>query len=68
MTDRERTEEGIEEAIEDLDAPAEGQYHVIGGAGCGQPSMMCVEPTCDATGAVCLKNSHEIHVMAKPPR
>jgi hypothetical protein len=67
MTDRERTEEAIEEAIEDLDAPAEGQYHVVGGAGCGSPSMVCWPPTCGATEAQCTKLSHKIIVYDKPP-
>jgi hypothetical protein len=65
MTDEERSEEAIEEMIEDLDAPAEGQYHVVGGAGCGSPSMQCIDPTCMATQANCKRMSKLIWVYDK---
>ena len=34
MTDDERREEGTEEQVEDLEAPADVQDDVAGGAGC----------------------------------
>ena len=50
MTDEERNQEGGEETIEDLEAPAEAQGDVAGGQicgakSCGNPSMICVD-TC----------------------
>jgi hypothetical protein len=64
MTDKERKEEGAEESIEDLDAPAQHQDEVAGGAGCGTPSMICVGDTCNDTTAQCTKLSHKIVVRA----
>jgi|SwirhirootsSR2_FD_contig_41_5996449_length_705_multi_2_in_0_out_0_1 hypothetical protein len=50
MTDEERNQEGGEETLEDLEAPAEAQGDVAGGQicgarSCGNPSMICVD-TC----------------------
>ena len=45
MTDEQRDEEGEEEAIEDLEAPATTQDDVAGGAACGKPSVLCQAPT-----------------------
>ena len=39
MTDEERNDEGAEEAIEDLDAPADAQDDVAGGA-----APICAKP------------------------
>ena len=44
MTDEQRNEEGAEEAIEDLDAPAAEQGDVAGGM-CYKPSLICPKPT-----------------------
>lgn len=38
MTDEERRQEGAEEPIEDLEAPARAQQDVTGGAACYDPS------------------------------
>jgi hypothetical protein len=54
MTFERPDEEGAEEAIEDLEAPADAQSDVAGGQGCGKPSAVCLDPTCAATDAVCL--------------
>ena len=64
MTEREREEEGAEEAIEDLEAPAGAQEDVAGGIPCpGKPSAVCAEPTCRATHALCRsKDTHDIVV------
>jgi hypothetical protein len=55
MTDQEKNQEGSEESIEDLEAPASAQSDVAGGAGklcgpnsCGNPSMVCYGSTCDS--------------------
>jgi hypothetical protein len=56
MTDGERSEEGAEETVEDLEAPASAQGDVAGGdfGGCpGKPSFVCAAPTCTATKVVC---------------
>ena len=58
MTDEERSEEGAEEPIEDLEAPAQALQDVAGGAGaCSKPScnatVECSLPTCAATEYVC---------------
>lgn len=56
MTDEERSGEGAEETVEDLEAPAATQEDVAGGAGTncpGKPSMVCAAPTCTATKVVC---------------
>jgi len=66
MTHDEHTEEGAPEAIEDLEAPAEAQEGVAGGAcpnpTCGTPSMICAAPTCKATAGLCLpgRDTHAI--------
>jgi hypothetical protein len=62
MTDKERKDEGAEETVEDLEAPAEDQSDVVGGRGkCTPPTKVacdpaphntrqgCVQPTCGAT-------------------
>lgn len=59
MTEEERREEGGEEQIEDLDAPAESQADVAGGAPtqgkcCISPSMRCAVPSCVDTKARCM--------------
>jgi hypothetical protein len=48
MTDKDRKEEGAEEAIEDLEAPAAAQEDVAGGRGL-PPTMYCKRPTCMGT-------------------
>jgi hypothetical protein len=55
MTDKERAEEGQNETVEDLEAPAAAQDDVQGGVQpCpGKPSMVCAAPTCTATKVVC---------------
>jgi hypothetical protein len=74
MTDDERKEEGAEEAIEDLEAPAAAQEDVAGGArGCLPPSCvkpnseivsLCEQPTCKQTAADCERATHDIIVKA----
>jgi hypothetical protein len=44
MTDEQRSDEGAEETIEDLDAPAAAQSDVAGGM-CMAPSELCRKPT-----------------------
>ena len=71
MTEEERNEEGAEESVEDLQAPAEAQEDVAGGAGgcgsptCGKPSLRCFSPTCAQTEAYCTekKATHDIVVF-----
>ena len=66
MTFEHSDEEGAEEAIEDLEAPADAQSDVAGGQnqGCGKPSMMCIDPTCALTEAACFdKKTHDIVVL-----
>lgn len=65
MTDEERSDEGGEEAVEDLEAPAAAQEDVAGGAGCGRPSLDCASPTCGVTSAYCAdrSNTHKIIVF-----
>ena len=59
MTEEERNEEGAEDPIEDLQAPAEAQKDVAGGAGgcgtptCGKPSIRCSDGSCQMTQAYC---------------
>ena len=61
MTDDERRSEGLEESIEDLEAPATAQDDVAGG------KTKCVTPTCggDSTvstfcrGVTCSKTASE---------
>jgi hypothetical protein len=62
MTDDERKKEGAEEQVEDLEAPAETQEDVAGGAGCqggscGRPSLRCAGGTCVATDAYCTEKT-----------
>jgi hypothetical protein len=64
MTDEERREEGNEEAVEDLEAPAAAQGDVAGGQlcgvhSCGSPSMVCVG-TCKLTKADCTQLSRRV--------
>jgi hypothetical protein len=47
MTDQEKNQEGAEESIEDLEAPAEAQGDVAGGK-CAA-TMQCIRPTCIGT-------------------
>jgi hypothetical protein len=51
MTDEQRSDEGAEEAIEDLEAPAEAQGDVAGGA---IPKTYCVVPS---EGPMCGPNT-----------
>jgi hypothetical protein len=58
MTDKERKDEGAEEAIEDLEAPAEQQDDVAGGAEiCASPTVICVQPSCIDTVTKCIRLS-----------
>jgi hypothetical protein len=41
MTDEQRKQEAVEEEIEDLEAPAEAQGDVVGGAGLICPHASC---------------------------
>jgi hypothetical protein len=74
VTERHGHEEGAEEAIEDLEAPAMAQGDVVGGAHCIRPSCVgqsvvvaCsdVSPSCKATTADCQDGTHVvvIHVQ-----
>lgn len=73
MTDEEHQREGVEEAIEDLEAPGEAQRDVVGGAlacrpspSCGNPSAICGDQSpgsCTATAVHCRSNSHLIVVF-----
>jgi hypothetical protein len=61
MTDRERREEGAEEAIEDLEAPAQQQDEVAGGVACGpQHTINCYGNTCTDATAQCMQVSQKI--------
>ena len=53
MTDEERNDEGDEEAIEDLQAPAEAQDDVVGGGCTRHTESWCIVPTCAATKRDC---------------
>jgi hypothetical protein len=54
MTDEERSEEGSEEPIEDLEAPAEAQEDVAGGRCFPPTGAMCVpKVSCKATVLEC---------------
>lgn len=55
MTDPERKDEGAEEAIEDLEAPAETQEDVAGGGMCAKPTKFCVPPSCTDTVVDCIR-------------
>ena len=61
MTFERSDEEGAEEAIEDLEAPADAQSDVAGGQGCGKPSAVCLDPTCEATEAICVGTKTATH-------
>ena len=68
MTEAERNDEGAEEPIEDLEAPARGLEDVAGGAGCGHPScavdtMDCSVPTCEATQRYCREETDSRNVI-----
>lgn len=56
MTDEKRKDEGHEEQIEDLEAPAEAQDDVAGGL-CASPTNICVQPTCIDTKTDCIRLS-----------
>jgi hypothetical protein len=62
MTDEERSEEGAEEPIEDLEAPAGTQEDVAGGKCPGNPSLVCQGKTCWDTEAECSYLSHKVVV------
>ena len=72
MTEDERKEEGSEDLVEDLEAPASAQEDVAGGKmGCIPPSCiapasdvinLCNVPTCKATKAGCDADTHTIIV------
>ena len=57
MTPDEQREEGAEEPVEDLEAPAEAQGDVEGGAICAKPTTICVEPSCVDTVRNCIRLS-----------
>jgi len=57
MTPDEHRDEGAEEPIEDLEAPAETQGDVEGGLFCAKPTTICVEPTCIDTVTRCIRLS-----------
>ena len=72
MNDDERREEGTEEQVEDLEALADVQDDVAGGAGCqggscGRPSLKCGGGTCVVTEAYCTEKTatHDIVVYEK---
>ncbi len=60
MTDEERKEEGAEEAIEDLEAPAAAQDDVAGGLGPCKPTNACkavntLVHTCSTPTQLCVE-------------
>ncbi|HEY2600448.1 MAG TPA: hypothetical protein VGI67_02755 [Thermoleophilaceae bacterium] len=57
MIDEERKDEGNEEEIEDLEAPADQQEDVAGGNICAKPTTFCVPPTCIDTKVDCIRLS-----------
>ena len=68
MTDEERNEEGSAEPLEDLEAPAGAQEDVAGGKlcgpkSCGNPSIVCLDPSCTQTMAKCSNLSRSIDVF-----
>lgn len=72
MTDERHDEEGAEEGIEDLEAPAEAQEDVAGGAGCSDsPScnytVLCLGGTCKLTKTTCEQGSGKIIVFDHEP-
>lgn len=74
MTDEERGQEGSEEQIEDLEAPAGVQGDVVGGAHCIPPScarntdivVACSDnsPSCGATTFGCQNDTGVIVIRA----
>jgi hypothetical protein len=58
MTDDPGSEEGAEEAIEDLEAPAAEWADVAGGIACKLPTIGCTNPTCTAQ-TFCSGNTHQ---------
>jgi hypothetical protein len=46
MTDDEPKQEGAEEPVEDLEAPAAVWADVAGGIACRLPTVACSNPTC----------------------
>jgi len=71
MTDEQKREEGAEEAIEDLEAPAEAQQDVAGGAKCTPVtctySVLCLGGTCKFTKTTCEDHSGKIIVFDHEP-
>ncbi len=71
MTEEELREEGAEEAIEDLEAPAAAQEDVAGGRklcgprSCGNPSIVCEGVSCMETWTKCMQMSGRIEVWAQ---
>jgi len=58
MTDEQGSEEGAEEAIEDLEAPAAVWNDVVGGIACQLPTSGCSNPSC--TGQTwCTPGTHQ---------
>jgi hypothetical protein len=53
MSDERDNDEAAEEAIEDLEAPAEALGDVAGGECQRHTAIMCVSPTCAATEFEC---------------
>ena len=53
MTDDERNDEGAEEAIEDLEAPADAQDDVVGGMCTQATAVDCRGATCKASEVLC---------------
>jgi hypothetical protein len=73
MTDAERTNELAEEQVEDLEAPADAQADVAGGAvhclpptchGDSNIGQLCVGATCSATKTSCELDTGTIVVRA----
>ncbi|HXD57091.1 MAG TPA: hypothetical protein VN606_04200 [Thermoleophilaceae bacterium] len=71
MTDEQKREEGAEEAIEDLEAPAQAQEDVAGGKACTVPScsytVLCLGGTCKFTKTTCEDHSGKIIVFDHEP-
>jgi hypothetical protein len=71
MTDEQKREEGAEEAIEDLDAPAAAQGDVVGGKKCEPVScgytVLCLGGTCKLTKTTCEDTSRKVIVFDHLP-
>jgi hypothetical protein len=71
MTDEQKRQEGAEEAIEDLEAPAAAQEDVAGGAACEPVScgytVLCLGGTCKITKTTCENTSRKIIVFDHEP-